>query len=150
MQTRLTSWALVAVLVSAVALAPLSGSTLQGEDHLENIPVQGPISHDGSFVGNLTIVELTIGEAGQLLLTGVLNGTATNSTGAKRQVKHQTFTAPAKLIDAGWTTDILLLDLAPIALAPPGLQIKLAQITLDIDAVPSAGNLLATLLNYND
>jgi hypothetical protein len=95
----------------------------------------------------LTIVALTVGDAGQLLLTGVLNGTATHRTGAETQVAQQAFTAPATLLDAGRTTDVLLLELAPIALTPRGVQIRLAQITLDIDDLPSECDVLMHLLN---
>jgi hypothetical protein len=129
--------------VSAVVLAPVSGAALQVEASLENIPVQGPVSPDGSFAGNLMIEAFTFGKAGQLLLTGVLNGTAIHSTGAKTKVKNQTFTAPATLVDSERTTDILLLDIAPISLDPLGLQIRLAQITLDIGAISREDNLLS-------
>jgi hypothetical protein len=147
MHTRLTSCALIAVWVSAVALAPVSGAALQVEARLENIAVQGPVSPDGSFAGNLIIEAFTFGKAGQLLLTGVLNGTAIDSTGAKTKVKNQTFTAPATLVDSERTTDMLLLDIAPISLDPLGLQIRLAQITLDIDAISREDNLLSRSSN---
>ena len=143
MHTRLTSCALVAVWMSAVALAPVGGATLQVEASVENTPVQGPVSPDGSFAGSLTIEAFSFGKAGQLLLTGVLNGTTIHSTGAKTKVKNQTFTAPATLIDPERATDILLLDIAPISLAPLGLQIRLAQITLDIDAISGEDNVLS-------
>jgi hypothetical protein len=76
----------------------------------------------------------------------VHNGTATHRTGAKTQVTHQTFTAPATLYDSGRTTDVLLLEIAPIVLTSRGVQIQLAQITLDIDDLPSEDDWLATLL----
>jgi hypothetical protein len=150
MQPRRISLAVIVVLVCAVALAPMSAATLQVEECPENIPVQGPVSHDGGFVGSLTIVAFTVGEAGQLLLTGVLNGTATNITGAKMKVQNQPFTAPATVTDSDRTTDVLFLDIEPISLEPLGLQIRLAQITLDIDAIPSEGTLLVKLLNYHE
>jgi hypothetical protein len=149
MQTRRTSCAVIVVLVCAVGLAPLSGAALQLEECMENIPVQGPVPHDGSFVGTLTIVAFTVGEAGHLLLTGMLNGTATNITGAKTKVQNQPFTAPATVTDSDRTTDVLLLDIEPISLDSLGLQIKLAQIILDIDAIPSEGTLLVKLLDFH-
>jgi hypothetical protein len=147
MQTRLTSYALIAVVVSAVALAPLRGAAQPGDERLAYIPVQGRVSPAGGFVGHLTTVAFTVGDAGQLFLTGVLNGTATHRTGAKTQVTHQTFTAPATLIDAGRTTDVVLLEIAPIVLTSGGLQIRLARIILDIDDLPGEGDVLAHLLN---
>jgi hypothetical protein len=141
------SWSpLIAVLVSAVALALLSEAALPGDENLEYTPVQGRVSPHGSFVGNLTIVAFNEGEAGELWLTGVLNGTATQSAGAKTQVTQQTFTAPATQLDAHRTTDVLLLKIAPITLSAVGWQITLEPVTLDIDALPDEGNLLAKLL----
>jgi hypothetical protein len=150
MQTQRTSCAVIVVLVCAVALAPLSSAALQLEECLEGISVQGPVSHDGSFVGDLTMVAFSVGEAGQVLLTGMLNGTATNTTGAKIKVQKQPFTAPVTVNDSGWTTDVLLLDIEPISLDSLGLQIKLAQIILDLDAVPREDALSVKLLNYHE
>jgi hypothetical protein len=150
MQIRRVSCAVIVVLVGAVALAPLSGAALQLEECLENIPVQGPVSHDGSFAGNLTIVTFTVGAGRQLLLTGVLNGTATDTTGAKTKVKNQPFTASATVTDSSWTTDVLLLDIEPIFLDSLGLQVRLAQVVLDIDTVPDEGTLLVNLLNHHE
>jgi len=147
MPTRLTSYVLLAVLVSAVALASWRGAAQAGDEALAHMPVQGRVSPAGGFVGHLTIVALTVSDAGQLLLTGVLNGTMTHRTGAKTQVTQQTFTAPATLIDSGRTTDVLLLDIEPIAMTSRGVQIRLAQITLDIDDLPDEGDVLVHLLN---
>jgi hypothetical protein len=146
MQTRLTSYALIAVVVSVVALAPLRGAAQPGDESLAYIPVQGRVSPAGGFVGHLTIVAFTVGDAGHLFLRGVLNGTATHRTGAKTQVIHQAFTAPATLFDAGRTTDMVLLEIAPIVLTSRGLQIQLAQITLDIYDLPGEGDVLTHLL----
>jgi hypothetical protein len=138
----------IVVLVCAVALAPMSGAALQVEECPENIPVQGPVSHDGSFVGSLTITAFTFGGTRQLLLTGVLNGTVTDTTGAKTKVQDQPFIAPATVTDSGRTTDVLLLDIEPIHLDSLGLQIEFAQITLDIDAIPRGDILSVKLLDY--
>jgi hypothetical protein len=147
MPTRRTSYVLLAVLVSAVTLAPWRGAAQPGDEPLAHMPVQGRVSPAGSFVGHLTIVAFTVGDVGQLLLTGVLNGTATHRTGSKTQVAQQMFTAPATLIDAGRTTDVLLLEIEPIALTSRGVQIRLAQITLDIDDLPGEVDVLVHLLN---
>jgi hypothetical protein len=147
MQTRLTSCVLLAVLVTAVMLAPVRGVSQPGDEPLAHLPVQGRVSPAGGFVGDLTIVAFTVGDAGQLLLTAVLNGTATHRTGARTQVTQQTFTAPATLLDAGRTTDVVLLEIEPITLTSPRVQIRLAQVTLDIDDLPSEGGVLVPLLN---
>ena len=133
MRTRRTLYVLLAVLVSAVMLVPGRGAAQPGD---------APLTY-----GDLTIVTFTVGDAGQLLLTGVLNGTTTQRTGAQTRVTQQTFTAPATLIDPGRTTDVVLLTIEPIALISWGVQIRLAQITLDIDDLPSELDVLVHLVN---
>jgi hypothetical protein len=147
MQTRLTSCVLLAVLMSAVTLVPGHGVAQPGGEPLAQLPVQGRVSPAGSFVGELAIVTFSVGDASRLLLTGVLNGTATLRTGAQTQVTQQTFTAPATLIDSGRTTDVVLLKIAPIALTSLGVRIRLAQITVDIYDLPGEGDGLVPLPN---
>ena len=146
METRHTLSPLIALLVSAVMMVSLRAAALPADKRLEHIPVQGAAAHHGDFVGSLTIVEITVNGAGQLLLTGVLDGTARHCTGAKTQITHQTFIAPATLLDSDQTTDVLVLKVGPIALAPVGWQTMLAPITLDIDAVPIEEDVLAKIL----
>jgi hypothetical protein len=55
MNTRHTSYVLIAVVVSALVLAPWRGAALPPETDLEPIPVQGLLSPDGRFEGTLTI-----------------------------------------------------------------------------------------------
>ncbi len=80
-------------------------------------------------------------EAGQLLLTGVLHGTATDRSGATTRVRTQTFTASATVMPSDRTTDVLLLRLAPMALAAVQGRLTLAPIPLDVDAVPDGGDM---------
>jgi hypothetical protein len=147
MNTRHTSYVLIAVVVSALVLAPWLGAALPRESGLHQIPVQGPLSPDGRFVGTLTIEAVTVVDAGQLLLTGVLHGTATQRTGATTQVRRQPFTAPAVPVEAERTTDVVLLKMPPIALASVGRQLTLAPVPLDIDAISDESLLFPTLLN---
>jgi hypothetical protein len=147
MNTRHTSYVLVAVLVSALALAPWRGAALPPGTELEPIPVQGQLSPDGRFEGTLSVKAVTVAGAGQLVLTGVLDGTATQRTGAKTQVRRQPFTAPAVPVEAERTTDVVLLKMAPIALASIERQLTLAPVPLDIEAVPDESLLFPMLLN---
>src|SRR5262245_48628965 len=125
MQTRLTSCVLLTVLLSAVTPVPGRGAAQPGGEPLAHLPVQGRVSPVGSFVGELTIVAFSVGDTSQLLLTGVLNGTATLRSGTQTQVAQQTFTAPATLIDSDRTTDVVLLKIAPIVLTSLGVRIRL-------------------------
>ena len=86
-------------------------------------------------------------DAGRLLLRGVLRGTATQRTGANTPVRRQPFTAPAVPVDAEQTTDVVLLQMAPIALAAVGRSLTLAPVPLDIEAVPDEGLLFPTPLH---
>jgi hypothetical protein len=146
MNIRHTSSVLIAV-VCALVLAPWHGAAAPPETHLEPIPVQGRLSPGGRFEGTLTIQAVTVADAGQLLLTGVLRGTATQRTGATTQVRRQPFTVPAVPIDAEQTMDVVLVKMAPIALASVGRQLTLAPVPLDIEAVPDESLLFPTLLN---
>jgi len=147
MNTRRTSYVLIAAVVSALVLAPWRGAAWPRETELEPIPVQGLLSPDGHFDGTLVVKAVTVADAGHLLLTGVLRGTAIQRTGATSRVRGQPFTASAVPVDAEWTTDVVLLKMAPIALASVGRQLTLAPFPLDIEAVPDESLLFPMLLN---
>jgi len=147
MTTRHTSDILIAVVVSALALAPWRGAAWSQETDLEPIPVHGRLSPDGRFDGTLMVKAVTVADAGRLVLTGVLDGTAIRRDGAKTLVRGQPFTVPAVPVDAERTTDVVLLKMAPIALASVGRQLTLAPVPLDIEAVPDESRLFPTLLN---
>jgi hypothetical protein len=147
MNARHTSYVLLAVVMSALVLAPRHGAALPPETDLDPIPVEGRLSPDGHFDGTLTVKAVTVTDAGRLLLTGVLDGTAIRRDGAKTSVRGQPFTAPAVPVDAERTTDVVLLKMAPIALASVGRQLTLAPVPLDIEAVPDDSLLFPTLLN---
>jgi hypothetical protein len=146
MTSRVTSFVLIAVVVSVVALALPRGPARPSDAGLDPLLVYGSVLPPGDFVGTLTIVDFTLDDAGHLRLTGVLTGTVTHRTGARIPVTLQQFTAPATPRDPGWTTDVLCLAIAPITLDHLGMQVSLAPIPLDIYALPSADDWLATLL----
>ena len=131
-------------MVSALVLAPWRGAAWPQGPDLEPIPVEGALSPDGRFVGTLMMKAVTVADAGRLLLTGVLHGTAIRRDGAKTPVRRQPFTASAVPVDAERTTDVVLLKMAPIALASVGRQLTLAPVPLDIEAVPDEGLLFPT------
>jgi hypothetical protein len=146
MTTRRISFVLIAVVAGMVALAPLRGAALPDDEGLDPLPVYGSVLPAGHFVGTLRIVACSLDAAGQLRLTGLLTGTATHRTGATIAFIAQPFTAPATLHDPGHATDVVNLALAPIALEPAGVRIRLAPIIVDLEALPDVGDELATLL----
>jgi hypothetical protein len=146
MTTRRTWWGSIAVVVRLVGLSPMGRAARPGDEGLDLLPAHGAILPTGDLVGTLRIVACTLDAAGQLHVTGVLNGTASHRAGARIPVREQPFTAPATLRDPGRTTDVLRLALAPIALNPTGVRIRLAPITVEIETLPGLGEDLAARL----
>jgi hypothetical protein len=110
-------------------------------------PVTGTLPGGGSFVGTVQITALDLVD-GVLMATGLLDGTATGVDGTVTEITDQAFEVSAGLFGDGDgpRCDILFLDLGPINLDLLGLVVDLSQVTLDIHAVPGAGNLLGNLL----
>jgi hypothetical protein len=156
MKTRLMSLTVLALFMSGIILAPLGmEAAAQGyevKNNLKNIPVKG--AREGTFEGKLEILGFTVDPDG-FTVTGILDGTATSSTGPVK-VQKQTFTAPVTSFATSATVlqgpnepgvcDILFLDIGPIFLDLLGLTVDLSEIILDVDAVPGEGNLLGNLL----
>jgi len=138
---------LTLVLVMSFALVPTARPVYAQptNDLLTDIPVTQNLPGGGIFEGVLSITGFAF-EDGQLLVSGVLQGTST--VGNTVTEVTQTFTdLAASLLGQGQgTCDILFLDLGPIFLDVLGLEVDLSQIILDVDAVPGAGNLLGNLL----
>lgn len=122
---------------SAQAAKPGSGTG--------SLPVSGTLSDGGTFEGTVSNLSASVNDAGDLVVSGVLNGTATDAAGNVTQITDQAFTTTATLQQGG-SCQILFLDLGPIFLDLLGLQVDLSQITLDVTAVPGSGNLLGNLL----
>jgi hypothetical protein len=139
MQTQPTAYTLIAAMMSALTVAPWHGATVPRDMGLPSIPVQGPLAPDGRFTGTLIMESVTVADAGHLVLTGVLRGTAIRRTGAITPVRGQPFTAPAMPVDDAQTTDVVLLQVAPIVLAAVGRPLTLAPIPLDLESVPEEG-----------
>ena len=147
MQLRLLgALAVAAALMGTVALAPRSTEAAQPQRPGLMLPVTGPLAGGGTFTGVATITNLAVSN-GQVLVSGVLNGTVTAALGGATPIVNQAFTVPASLLNpGGGRCGILFLDLGPIFLNLLGLEVDLSQITLNIDAVPGPGNLLGNLL----
>ena len=127
--------------------APAAAAKPATNGLLTDIPVTGTLDGGGSFVGDLTVESLAFAD-GVLTATGTLSGTATDAVGTVTQITDQAFTTTVGLANGGTQArcDILFLDLGPIHLDLLGLNVDLSQVTLDVFAVPGAGNLLGNLL----
>lgn len=163
LRTKLIGGASAVCLAATLGAAPASmalqpaapgGAIAPASSHqaTNQLPVTGELSDGGTFEGTITDL-VASNENGVLMLTGTLEGTATDAAGNVTQISD-TFTTTFDLTDTGNTTDgtgnrecpILNLDLGPIFLDLLGLQVDLSPVELDITAVPGAGNLLGNLL----
>ena len=113
---------------------------------LAQTPVTGRLADGGTFHGQLTVQAFTVNEEGQVAATGVLAGTATTAAGRATKVAPQTFTAPAALLDLRGTCTTLVLDLAPIVVAPLAQELMLVPVILGPPAASSAERLFQTTL----
>ena len=139
------SVALLVAMVSISVFPTLAQPARNGL--LSQVPVTGALADGGTFQGLLNVTQLAVSN-GQLLVSGVLTGTATSAAGVVTQI-NQTFQAVAGSLIGGGAAgvcDILFLDLGPLHLDVLGLTVDLSRVTLDVNAVPGAGNLLGNLL----
>lgn len=144
--TRLAAFMLGAILVAAMTLfMPMGKADAQESGQAAgSLPVSGELEDGGDFEGTVSNLEASANDAGDIVVSGVLDGTATQANGETSQV-NQEFSEPVAL-DEGAACDVLFLDLGPLFLDVLGLEVDLAPIILDINAVPGAGNLLGNLL----
>jgi hypothetical protein len=136
------------LVVLAVGFAiPLGHSeTVRVKHVLTQMPVEGHLTHGGTFAGRLTVEELTVNDLGQLTATGVLIGTATSETGSATPIPPRTVITRVSLLDLRGTCTTLILDVEPLFLEPLGQEVTLVPITLDMHAVPQDQHLLGTTL----
>jgi hypothetical protein len=125
--------------VSAVLglLHPLPLSEAAGiAKTLVQTPVTGRLADGGTFHGRLTLQALRFDEDGQIVATGVLAGTATPAAGRTTKVPLRTFTTPVALLDLRGTCRTLVVDLAPLTMAPLGQDLTLVPVVLTPQAAP--------------
>lgn len=126
--------------------SPQQGEAYVVTQTLMQTPVTGRLADGGAFHGQLTVQTLTVDEDGQLAATGVLTGTARLAAGQTTKVTPRTFTAPAALLDLRGTCTTLVLDLAPIVVAPLEQEITLVPVILAPRDAPQSDRLVQTLL----
>jgi len=131
-------WSLLLVGTTLVSLLlPLPhGEAAIVAKSLAQTPVTGRLTDGGTFHGRLTLQALTLDEAGQLLATGVLAGTATPAVGRVTKVPAHTFITPVALLDLRGTCRTLVVDLAPLTVAPLAQELTLVPVVLAPEAAP--------------
>jgi hypothetical protein len=103
---------------------------------LSQMPVTGRLADGGTFHGRLTLQALRLDEAGHLVATGVLSGTATPAVGRATTLAARPFTTPAALLDLRGTCRTLVVDLAPLTVAPLVQELTLVPMVLAPEAAP--------------
>ena len=128
-------------------LLPLPPGAVAGvAKTLAQTPVTGRLADGGTFHGRLTLQALRLDEAGQLIATGVLSGTATPAAGRATKIAARTFTTPAALLDLRGTCTTLVVDLAPLTVAPLGQALTLVPMLLTPQAAPKEERVLQRAL----
>ena len=125
------------VLAGLGLLRPLPlGETAIVAKTLAQTPVTGRLADGGTFRGRLTLQALRRDAAGQLVATGVLSGTATPAAGRTAKVPARTFTTPVALLDLRGTCTTIVVDLAPLTVAPLAQALTLVPVVLAPQAAP--------------
>ena len=109
-------------------------------------PVTGRLADGGTFHGRLTVQAVTVDADGQLVAAGVLSGTATPTAGRTTKVLARPFSAPAALLDLRGTCTTLVLDLAPLTVAPLAQALTLVPVVLTPQAAPQEERLVQRTL----
>jgi hypothetical protein len=113
---------------------------------LAQTPVTGRLADGGTFHGQLTVQAFTVNQEGHVAATGILAGMATTAAGRATKVAPWTFTTPAALLDLRGTCTTLVLDLAPIVVAPLAQELTLVPVILGPPAASSEERLFQTTL----
>jgi hypothetical protein len=148
-------------LTASAAGAAVSASTSPTEKTISSAPsasvgsltsaVKGTFTNSagkGTFSGTFTPQKFSVTN-GVLRATGVLKGTLTDADGTSLGTVNQTVTDSVNTSAAANAVagcQVLNLVLGPLNLNLLGLVVTLNQVTLNITAVPGAGNLLGNLL----
>ena len=113
---------------------------------LAQTPVTGRLADGGTFHGRLTLQALRLDAAGHLVATGVLSGTATPAVGRATTIAARPFTTPAALLDLRGTCRTLVVDLAPLTVAPLTQALTLVPVVLTSQAAPQEERLVQRTL----
>jgi hypothetical protein len=105
---------------------------------LAQTPVTGRLADGGTFHGRLTLQALRLDEAGHLVATGVLSGTATPAAGRATKVPARTFITLVALLALRDTCRTIVVDLAPLTVAPLVQELTLVPVVLAPQAAPKA------------
>jgi hypothetical protein len=136
----------------ATAAAPAAPSAASQSSKVAGVTgtINQTIEGVGSFAGSFTPTGFDA-QDGQLMVTGLVQGTFTDLAGKATQVSQTVTTtaaaAPTTLAGGGGGgCDVVNLVLGPLHLDVLGLNVDLNQVVLDIVAQSGAGKLVGNLL----
>ena len=129
--------------VAALTAAPAASAAPPQRATISSA-ISGTTASGATLVGTLTNMTF-VNQAGNLALTGILNGTVTTATGTV-PVVNQAVTLPVIGGQATGSCQILDLTLGPLDLNLLGLMVHLDTVHLNITAQRGPGNLLGNLL----
>jgi hypothetical protein len=133
--------------MALVLLHPLPPGEAAGvAKTLVQTPVTGRLADGGTFRGRLTLQGLRLDEEGQLVATGVLAGTARPTAGRTTTVPAHTFHTPVALLRLRGTCSTLVVDLAPLTVAPLVQELTLVPVVLTPEAAPREERMLQQAL----
>ena len=124
--------------LASASAAPAPSAVTAAKPAATTLPVSGTLPDGTAFAGSLSNLTSSVVD-GVLTLSGTITGTGLPAGGTE-------FTAPIQDVTATSGCSILNLDLGPLNLDLLGLVVDLAPVSLDVTAVPGAGNLLGNLL----
>jgi len=136
MVRRLTLILTLVAMVGLIAAPAVSAAPPARGDTLTGTTTQ--TVSGGVLQSTATITEVAVDAAGNLVASGTLTYTLGAVTG--------TTSFTDALLQTNGACDILTLDIGAIFLDLLGLEVDIAPISIDITAVPGAGNLLGNLL----
>jgi hypothetical protein len=132
----------------AMAATPSSAQTQVAAAPQQVGPITVPLVGTAGTNAVATITSFRVVD-GVLTAVGTVTGTVVTGDLASpvtTVVTNAPFTAPITILQQAGTCRVLDLDLGPIHLDLLGLVVDLSAVSLDITAVPGAGNLLGNLL----
>ncbi len=129
--------------VVTLLLSLLSATAPLNAQGLVQIPITGTSPTGGSFQGTFDLARFAV-QNGVLVAVGTLTGVIKDAAGNVVGSITKNLALPVTTRQS--SCEILFLELGPLSLNLLGLQIDLSKITLEITAVPGAGNLLGNLL----
>ncbi|MGE3541462.1 MAG: hypothetical protein AB7N91_29020 [Candidatus Tectimicrobiota bacterium] len=146
MRRSILSGLLVVIAVMGLLLPLRAGEAYVMSKTLMHTPVTGRLTDGRTFQGQLTVQAFSVDAEGQVAATGILAGTATSAKGRATKVAPHPFTAPAALLDLRGACTTLVVDLAPIAVAPLAQDLTLVPVVLGPPDASTEARLLQSTL----